>query len=420
MGRTIFSNANLLDGRNPAVPGSTVVVEGNRIISAGTQAVTPGPEDHHYDLRGSSVMPGMFMGHGHVQWQGLFDPNLYQHIFTGTERPPAVNAIAAARTCEAMLASGVTGFAGAGCSDDIDASLKIAVADGLLPGMRILASGRHINTTGHDNYLAKWWYDMNNLGFEVFADGPYEIRKAVREAINRGADIIKLYPTSGHAGADRGIGLTRDELDAAVRAAHERGKLVRAHAVWHDSILECIEAGVDLIDHGEQLDEKIIELMVAHGTYWVPSPLFLKVLAAPAPDTAGIDVPLGHEADDLENLRRMLPIANDAGVRIVPGDDFGLPMFPNRPGEYAKELSVYVHEFGIDALDVLRWATYHGGLLLGQQVGHLAEGWLADLIVVTGDPSADIRILEDPANHLQAVMVDGVFSRNDLTASNPR
>ena len=314
----------------------------------------------------------MFTGHVHID-TGKNEPHNYMNIYSRAERPPGVLMARAIKNCKALLDSGITSYVGAGCSVDIDAQLRIAIDDGLMDGPRITASGRRLDTTGHSEETAKWWYQMHYHPFDLFLDGPDEFRKAARKEIRRGVDIVKVAPTSGHGTVDRGRGITHEELLAVVEAAHDRGKKVRAHCVWRDSIIECIEAGVDVIDHGDETDERCIELMAENGTTWIPSMKFLTFLRMLPPD-AMPEMPRGDLDHDWDHYCRMLPLANDAGVNIVPGDDYGGGPMPHRPGIYGEELSIYVNDVGIKPLDVLRWATYNGAQLSGHNVGESARG----------------------------------------------
>ena len=409
MGDIVFTRASLLDGTNPSRPDSTVVVQGNEIVRVATGAVDTGPDDRVIDLAGQTLMPGMFTGHVHID-AGQNEAHNYMNIYSRAERPPGVLMARAIKNCKAMLDSGITSYVGAGCSVDLDAQLRIAIADGLMDGPRITASGHHLNTTGHSQEMAKWWYEMAYHPFDLFLDGADEFRKATREEIRRGVDIVKVALTSGHGTIDRGRGMTHEELLAVIEAAHDRGKKVRAHCVWRDSIIECIEAGVDVIDHGDQTDERCIELMVEYGVTWIPSMKFLTFLRLLPPE-AMPEMPRGDLEGDWDNYCRMLPLANDAGVNIVPGDDYGGGPMPHRPGIYGEELSLYANDVGIKPLDVLRWATHNGARLSGEKVGEVREGLLADLVVVDGDPSTDITLLERPES-IKAVMVDGKFYKD--------
>ena len=163
----------------------------------------------------------------------------------------------------------------------------MGIDEGLFPGPRLQACSPHIETTG--NARPHWWYDIRNTGMQVFVDGPEEFRKAVRTQISRGADWIKILPTGGHGITDpRNRKISSDEIKAVVQTAHEMGKRVRAHAAWRELIHECVEAGVDLIDHGDEIDDEIIEMMVERGTYWVPS---MRVLDVALGISAGGSVP---------------------------------------------------------------------------------------------------------------------------------
>jgi imidazolonepropionase-like amidohydrolase len=354
-------------------------------------------------------MPGMFAGHMHCD-AGITASHHYMNVFSRADVPPGVLMVRAVNVVRVMLESGFTSYVGAGCSADNDAALKMAIETGLIDGPRITASGRHLNTIGHDQDSAKWWYEMDYHPFDLFLSGAEEFRKAARSEVQRGVEILKICPTSGHGTAGRGPGLTLDEMQAVVQVARDRGKKVRAHCVYRDAIIACIKAGVDVIDHGDETDEECVELMVEHGTTWCPSMKLLTILRNMPPNIP--NMPVGNVGKDWDNYCRMLPIANDAGVNIVPGDDYGGAAMPHRPGIYAEELSMYANEVGVKPLDVLRWATVNGARLSGQPTGEIVIGKLADLVVVDGDPSSDITILEHTAN-VKTVMIDGRIVKDD-------
>ena len=401
-----FTGANLIDGNNPARPNSTVLIEEDRISSVISDSTDAPSAQTVIDLGGRTLMPGLWSCHIHAD------------MGPGFGGPAGVTMAQAMQTCTKLLQSGVTGFVGAGITHGIDAQLKLAIQHGLFEGPRIVAGSRFLTTTGHDNdLLVPWWMPRPFSDQRVVVDGPDEFRKAVREEIRRGSEIIKVSLTSGHGFVGGGRGMNRDELHATVDAAHERGKKVRAHVIWREEIRAALDAGVDLIDHGDEIDEELLAMMAEQGTWWVPSMGLLKWLVEVERGEGreyGYVLPAENAGRDFDNLCRMLTVANEIGINVVPGDDFGLGSLAHAVGIYAKELTVYVNEVGIKPIDVIRWATRNAGLLYGGTTGVVAPGNLADLVIYERDPSSDITLLERPNDELQAVMLGGKFVINRL------
>lgn len=415
-----ITNARVFDGEQ-ALPGfKTVVLEGDRI-----QSIADGPaHGAAIDIGGMTLMPGLITCH--------FHPDFFKFTLSdgasgeplGKELPPGVLMAIGVRNCGVLLESGFTGYVGAACGHDIDAQLKMAIAEGIIPGPRIRACSMHIGTTGDVNDSRKWWRRFDSPGTDVFVDGPEDMRKKAREFIRRGAETIKIFTSSGHGGLPWPVprNMDRDEIEAVVQAAHHRGAIVRAHSATRDMIRECIEAGVDIIDHGDELDEELIGMMAERGTFWTPSLVYPSCM-----------VQLGWADAELpaqvENVRRMLPIAQKAGVRILIGDDYSgvfRDVIPNDPldhqiGNYGREFSFYA-AMGLAPADVLSWGTKNAGeaLTAGRdKLGVVQPGALADLIIVDGDPLADLTLLANPQVHLKAVIRDGTFVINRLEHGSP-
>ena len=180
------------------------------------------------------------------------------------------------------LRSGFTGVVSAGAIPaDIDAQCKLAIESGVIEGPRLIPGSRGLDTVAASTDTERWWWNLGNAGAQRLVSGADGFRDAVRDEVKRGAEMIKLFPTSGHAGypgrpGTRGrMSLTREELHSAVDTAHQLGVKIRAHCVWKSAMRECIEAGVDVIDHGDELDQEIIDLMAEHGTFLVPSMFFV-------------------------------------------------------------------------------------------------------------------------------------------------
>jgi len=406
--RVILRDANLLDGERAAQPGQTIVVEGNQIAQVGDAPVEVGPADLVFDLAGRTLMPGMVTSHFH----STYDDITIMPQPLGLEAPPGYLAIVASQNLRMALHSGFTSVVSAGgINDDIDPQAKRAIDDGVVEGPRMVAGGRGLDTIGGYQDTEKWWWELGNKGAGRYCSGPTEFVHAVREEVSRGVEMVKIFPSGGHGVNEEleTLSFSREELDAIVQTAHGRGARVRAHCPWKEPMLACIDAGVDIIDHGDRLDSELIDTLLAHDTTLVPSAFFIKLMLGDDQNLVqGTEAQWAPIRADFENMVRTLPAANEAGVRLCVGDDYGILLLPHGLGAYARELEFYVKEVGIPALDVLRWATKHGGELMPDPVGTIAPGMLADLLVVDGDPSQDIRILQE-LDKLLGIMKDGEF-----------
>jgi imidazolonepropionase-like amidohydrolase len=385
MGRLVLTNANLLDGVYPAVADRTIVIEGERIVAVTSDPAEPSTTgaDTVVDLAGRTVMPGMATCHFHSTYHDLgATPAPY-----GSEHPPAYLALLSHANLMKALRCGYTTVVGAGAGQDVEPGVNDAIEGGLVPGPRFVPSSRELSTTGHGNDGVPWYWHMPASGAVRICDGPDDFRKGVREQVKVGARVIKLFVTGGHGvpAPKARIEMTRDELAAAIDAAHEKGVLIRGHLANKTAIMMAIELGMDIVDHCDEMDDEVIAACVATGTFVVPSIYFPKVFAKFFPD---------NEAD-LAHMYDVLPKAEAAGVRLLLGDDYGAMTFPH--GSYGGELHTYVEDAGIAPLAVLRWATTNGAQLIGRgdELGTVEAGKLADILIVDGDPSRDISVLAD-------------------------
>jgi imidazolonepropionase-like amidohydrolase len=389
-----------------------VVVEGVHITAVvDGPGPEPAPEDRVIELSGKTLMPGLFSCHFHA----TFDGATLELFPLGIDKPPGYLMLRAANAVQTALRCGFTSLVGAGGGDDIDAQLKLAIEDGVLQGPRLLAGSRNLGTTSGYIDLASWWWQLGNIGACRLADGPEQFREVARDEIRRGAEMIKLFVTGGHGNVNTATSeFSRDELEAVIRTVHERGRKVRAHCAWKPHMLQCIELGIDVLDHADEMDEECIEAMVEAGTFLDPSVLYLdKLLGLEELRTPGNEELVAASEREFANLLRRVPEANAAGVKIVLGDDYGTILLPH--GTYAEELEFYVKRLGIPPLDVIRWATVNGAELAGwdERLGTIEAGKLADLLVVDGDPLADIAILQD-TDKLLAILKDGEFVKDAL------
>jgi imidazolonepropionase-like amidohydrolase len=274
----------------------------------------------------------------------------------------------------------------------------------------MLPCGRDIVTTGDSIDCHPNFWQMKMDGIARICDGPDEFRKAVRDEIKQGVEMIKLYPTGGHglSWPSEVMTISDDEMTAAAQAAHERGKKIRGHIASKKGIMKALKAGLDVIDHGDMMDDECVETLVKQGGYVTPSLYFPYLVMDEKRRTGKASFDTSGMERGLENSYRMLGRAQAAGVKLLVGDDFGVGAMPH--GDYAKELEAYVKGAGIPALEVIGWATHNGAELLGMKddLGTIESGKLADLLVVNGDPVADITVLQKRAN-LAVVMKGGNF-----------
>lgn len=409
----VLANAKVFDGRT-MLPGThTVTVEGTQIVAIDPDSgIVPVGA---VDVAGMTLMPGLITSHLHPDFY-KFSIAIAATERPGKELPPGVMMAIGVRTCRVLLESGFTGYSGASCAHDIDAQLKMAIADGIIPGPRIRACGHHLGTTGDMNNSGRWWKRYETPGTDVCADGPDAMRALVREEINRGVETIKIFASSGHGQLHRTTrNMSRDEIAAIINTAHERGAKVRAHVSDKAMMMECIELGLDLIDHGDEIDEEVIGAMVEAGTFWVPSLIYPWSLLE-----LGYAAEFGVTREQYDHTRTMLPIAQAAGVRILIGDDYSgifRDLIDDDPldhqvGNYGREFAYYGAIEGLSPADVLSWGTRNAGQFLAdesEQVGVVDPGAAADLIIVDGDPLADLSLLSRPTESLKAVIRDGEF-----------
>ena len=434
--RLVFKNVHLVDGQSPGRSGMTVAVEGERItrvVEDAAFASEAKPDDRTIDLGGKTLMPGMVQTHFHSHFgafgEGVTAPSL------GLEASPPYLMLHAAQNASIALDNGVTSAIGSSNAFAIDIALKEGILMGLCEGPRYLAGSRELVVTSdasdYDNNR-NFFMELGCTGLTAKADGVEGWRKAVRVEIGRGADVVKISAGPGH-GSSPAVDymyLTKDELRAATDEALKRGRQVRAHAPSKTSILECAKAGVSIIDHADRIDDECIEAILDKGAFVVPSMLwsqrFLDIAESWDHDAHHLDITEGFRETpdqvrariakvrvDWEYACEALPAAARAGVPMVVGDDYGTPIMPH--GDYGAELELYVKTLGVPALDVITWATKNGAaaMKMGDDLGTIEEGKLADLVVVDGDPLTDISVLVGN-ERIKAVVLNGEFVRSEL------
>ena len=399
--KTVLTNCTVIDctGKLP-MRDMTVVIEGDRIaeLSPGAyQTAAHEGETRVFDLESGYLLPGLWNVHTHLG-DPFPDPKRLLFSETALDR-----AIRAGRNVMDALRIGVTGIRTVGEPDYIDVAWKRAFDGNVFVGPRLFVCCKAISITGGHGYTG---------GLNAEVDGPYEVRKAVREQLKHGADQIKLMVTGGHAEVIEGTGtyresqLLKDELEAAIEIAHQKGKRVCAHA-GNPGIKIAIQAGVDCIEHGYHLDDEAIEMMVENDLFYVPT-LVCNLDEEWLRETGMIDL---DPVDSNPRLAGRILVAKGekvipeyaiahregfqkalkAGVKIACGGD------SNPVGDFALLEIEHLVRAGMGELEALVAATRTCADLCGvvSQLGTVEAGKLADLIVLSEDPLDDISNIRE-------------------------
>ncbi|MBI4012456.1 MAG: amidohydrolase family protein [Candidatus Rokubacteria bacterium] len=379
MTRLLLEGALLIDGTGAEpVRGQAVAVEADRIAGVGPRAAAP--DARRLDLGGLTLLPGLVNAHVHLCLTGEADP-----VRLMASEPVALTAIRATLHARASLEAGVTTVRDLGGREYAELAVRAAIGQGLVSGARVLAAGKVICMTGGHG---AW------IGRE--ADGPAEVRKAVREQLKAGADLVKVIATGGvmTPGVEPGAAqLGLDELRAAVEEARKGGRRVAAHAQGSEGIADAVEAGVASIEHGIFLTEEIVARMRAAGTALVPTLVAPERILSAGPE-AGVPAWMVAKAQAVVAAHvRSFQLAYRAGVPIAAGSDAGTPLNPH--GSLLPELRLMARH-GMAPLECLRAATSSAASLLGwgDRLGRLAPGYVADLVAVDGNPAEDLEALD--------------------------
>jgi imidazolonepropionase-like amidohydrolase len=337
--------------------------------------------DDEVEIRVAALLPGLINAHVHLEMNG--EPNTLGVYVLQT---PAQLTLQCAENARKTLASGVTAVRDLGGTAGNAIDLRDAIAAGKHVGPTIVPAGRAICMTGGHG---AW------IGRE--ADGPWDVRKAVREQRARGAECIKLIATGGvlTKGAVPGLDqLTHEEMHAAVTEASTHTMRVAAHAIGTNGIKNALRAGVTSIEHGHLLDDEAIGLFKERGTYLVPTLAALTCILEAGPD-AGQPAFVVRKAQEIaETMRVNLTKAYHAGVTIAGGSDAGTPY--NYHDNYAYEIELLTTLLGMSPYEAMAAATRTSAELLGIAGGRIEVGAPADLVGFARDPGDDIRALRDP------------------------
>ncbi len=400
----LIEGGSIIDGQaSPVQPGATVLIRDNRIVKIGdvdsAREIPRGEHVERIDARGKTVMPGLIDAHCHMTY-GLARTEEEIGIYT----PPELRTLIAAANIEKVLHAGVTSMSQPGGSYYIGVGLREGIAQGLVHGPRLTSAGRYLTTS---NGLTDWFPDAT--GNPESSTGKLtntldEMISEIRHQVKNGVDLIKL--------ADSPYGefqaFTSDELKVCANLAHQLGKRITIHARGSAEVAAAVEAGFDHIMHGNRMTDETIDKLAASQIPLVPTLLFLHHIVEFASITRVrpkiVEATKRMNEDTAETLHR----AHAAGVRFAMGTDTGFAIVPY--GEFhARELELLVEYTGMSPLEAIAAGTRNGAPMvnLDNEAGVVAEGKLADLIVVDGDPSKNLRLLYTPGK-ITHVILDGV------------
>ncbi|HKA63304.1 MAG TPA: amidohydrolase family protein [Methylomirabilota bacterium] len=406
----LITSVRILDGTGREPFAGSVRIEGNRIAEVSPTPLAVRPGEPAIDGRGATLMPGLVEPHAHLSFADVSSHDL-------TRLPVEEHVLATVRNARTMLDAGYTSaLSAAAAKPRLDVVVKREIEAGRIPGPRLLANGPEITVTGglgDTNLLHLPHHDAPTFCWIV--DGPDAMRRACRLLAREGVDLLKLN-LSGDLGTSAWLSeltpMTVAEVEAAMEVARSRGLRVCAHCRSGDAVRMAVEHGVEVIYHANYCDEAALDaLEAARDRVFVAPALGITYTLSQANGQWGVTAARAQDferelAASVESIGRM----RKRGIRVLPGGDYGFPFSPH--GTYARDLWLFVKVLGFSPMETLVAATSQGGAIMGQpgELGVVRPGALADLLLVDGDPLADIAILQD-RSAIRMIMKNGDLHR---------
>jgi imidazolonepropionase-like amidohydrolase len=418
MANVLFTNVRILDGTGELPYQGEVLVSGNRIqkIARGIRAL-PISGVTVVDAAGATLMPGMVEAHTHFSWNDQPTLNAIQRM------PTEEHILWCAHIAKQYLQMGWTSCVGAATAKPrLDVVIRNAIASGQIEGPRYLAASQEITVPGGLGDEMKPHLPFPEFSFGVVVNGVDEMRKVCRMFLKYGVDSLKLNLSGEYiAGiAAEETPMTDAEIAVAVEEAKMRGKRVAAHARSCESIKQCVRHGIEVIYHASYTDEEALDMLeankdkhfVAPGLAWLINTSYHASEWGITPEIAK---EMGYHREleaAIESLKKM----HKRGIKVLPGGDYGFAWVKHTTN--AKDLEYFVKYLGFTPMEAIRSATCYGGQImkLGSELGLIKEGYLADILLVDGDPLSNIALLQD-SKRILAVMKDGVFAKSPELAS---
>jgi len=407
--RTLIHNIRIFDGTPAPAREGAVLVDGARIarVAHAPAAIDAAAADRVIDGRGGTLMPGLVEAHAHLTWGSSVEHVYHQFIL-----PPEELEVAARRNARVLLDHGFTSAYSAGAlGDGIETRLARAIDAGETPGPRLVPSTLERSPEGAEGI---------ETGDVFNGRGPAAIRAFMAYCRDQGVGSVKLVISGEDAlkpGSAQDILYTDEEMQAAGEAARENGLWIAAHAYTPRAIALALEAGARIVYHASFADAAAIEALAARRdtVFYAPGPgVSVAALEASPPPHVDMSHMKASAAQRMELEARLVPELKRRGVRVLIGGDYGFPFNPH--GRNARDIEHFVRYFGFTPVEALSAATLLGGELMGLEVGQVREGYLADLLLVDGDPTADVAILQDRAR-LTMIMKDGQLHKAPAEAA---
>jgi len=403
----LFVNVRIFDGSGAPPFAGEVLVKGDRIaavVPAGGDAISR-DNAQIIDGAGATLMPGLTEAHAHLSW-----PSSVERFVPGMSLPPEDLLLNTARNARILLDHGFTSAYSAGAlGKTLEMSLKAQIDSGGTPGPRLVPSSLEREPPNESAYLQ---------GDKV-ADhgrGPEAVRAFIKDCAASGAKVVKFLLSGESAlkpGASMELLYTEDEVRAAGEQARESNVWLTGHAHAAEAVKMGLRNGFRVLYHCTYADQEAIEMLAERKDEVFVGPtlgIVQATLDAAPPPHFDMTHMKADAAVVLERQQKLGPELKKRGVRLMPGGDYGFPFNPN--GRNARDLELFVRHLGFTPTEALVAGTKLGGEIMGMEheLGQIKPGFLADLLLVSGDPTLNVAVLQDKDN-LRAIMKDGKFHK---------
>ena len=395
-------------GKDP-LQGTEVRLRDGLIEAVGVASELPplDPEVPVFDATGCTVLPGLVEAHFHSTY---FNVAALEDL--DIKYPVEYITLLSSSNARLALECGYTAARSGGSLHNIDVWLKKAIEEDVVPGPRLVSSGREICGAGG---LMDWNPEFRKIGMEglvLLINGPAEARSAVRKLVKDGVEWVKTYPTGDAASPDANdhhtLCMTAEEMNAVVETAHNHRLKVTGHCRATEGIKNALRAGYDALEHATFMDQEALDLMLSRDVPAVPALYFEKASIERGPEFGMSSRVIDGHKETLEGGMKSARMILEAGGCLGMGGDYGFAWNPH--GDYARELTFFVTDVGFSPAQVLTCATRNGAKILGREneLGTLQAGKLADVLVVSGNLLKNISLLENRSN-IRAVFQGGVL-----------